>query len=173
MSDLIAVTFPDLQTAQRARQAFNQLANEYALELEDGVVAYKDEAGHLRLDQTVNLMAAGATSGGFWGLLVGVLFSLPAAPAAGLLLPAMSTAIGAGLGALGGKLSDYGINDAMMRSLASDIQCDKAALFILARDITLDRLLERMAAYDGEVLRTSFPRELERELRAILTKQAA
>ncbi len=46
----------------------------------------------------MNLTAAGAASGSFWGLLVGVLF----------LNPLIGVAVGAASGAIGAPLSDVG-----------------------------------------------------------------
>ena len=46
-------------------------SGKYLLDLEDAVVAFKDERGRLKLDQAVNLTAKGAVSGGFWGALIG------------------------------------------------------------------------------------------------------
>ena len=173
MSELIAITFDSLEDAQRARQDFASMAHDHVVELEDSAIAYKNDKGHIRLDQTVNLTASGATHGGFWGLFVGLLFSVPAGPAAGLVMPVVSTAVGAGLGALGGKLSDFGVEDDMMKDLVEHIDAGKATLFVLAQKVTLDRVLERLHRYHGVVLRTSLPREMENKLREALTHQAA
>jgi uncharacterized membrane protein len=53
----------------------------------------------------VNLTAAGALGGGFWGMLLGLLF----------LNPFLGAAIGATAGPLSGRFTDIGINDQMMR----------------------------------------------------------
>src|SRR5262249_52691978 len=68
MSDLIALVLDSREQAQEARQEFMQMQREHLVELEDCVVAYKDDAGHVKLDQTLNLTATGAAAGGFWGL---------------------------------------------------------------------------------------------------------
>ena len=44
------------------------------LDLEDAVVAVKDEKGKVKLHQSFNLTADGALSGGFCGSLTGLIF---------------------------------------------------------------------------------------------------
>lgn len=171
MADLIAITFDNYDQAQAARQAFGEMSREHVVELADSAIAYKDARNRVSLDQTVNLAAAGAAHGGFWGLLVGLILSIPTG---GLVLPAITAGVGVGLGALGGKLSDYGIDDSMMKALASDIDAGKATLFILARKVTADRVVEHLKGFRGKVLKTSLKRELEQELqRALERGQAA
>jgi uncharacterized membrane protein len=56
---------------------WRKLQSEYLLDLEDAVVAVKDKKGQVKLRQAVNLTAAGAVSGGFWGSLIGLIFLNP------------------------------------------------------------------------------------------------
>ena len=74
MSHLVAVIFDDEATAFEMRAALVKMQKEYLVELEDAVVVTRDQKGKTRLDQAVNLTSAGAVGGGFWGMLVGVLF---------------------------------------------------------------------------------------------------
>jgi uncharacterized membrane protein len=74
--------------------------------LEDAVVAVKDEKGKVKLHQALNLTAAGAASGGFWGALIGLIF----------LNPLLGLAVGAAAGA-SGALTDVGIDDKFMKDL--------------------------------------------------------
>ena len=53
------------------------MQKEYLVDLEDAVVAVKDAEGKLKLHQSVPLTAMGASQGGFWGLLIGLLFGAP------------------------------------------------------------------------------------------------
>jgi uncharacterized membrane protein len=96
MSDLIAVVLDSREQAQEARLEFMKMQREHLVELEDCVVAYKDDTGQVKLDQTLNLTATGAAAGGFWGLFLGLLLSIPFG---GLLLPIMTAVFGAGFGA--------------------------------------------------------------------------
>jgi len=74
MSTLIVVGYDDLYKAEEVRLKLRRLQSEYLIDLEDAVVAVKDAKGKVKLHQAVNLTAAGAVSGGFWGSLVGLIF---------------------------------------------------------------------------------------------------
>ena len=169
MAELIAITYNTRAEANAAREALSTMSAEHLVELEDAAVAYKDKKGRVRLDQTLDLTAAGAAYGGFWGALLGMLFTFAAgAP----LLPLATAAFGAGFGALGARLTDYGINDDMMRKLASEIEAGRATLFVLARKVTYDKVIRQLATYKGEVLRTSLPEQIEADLRRCLENAA-
>src|SRR5699024_5916225 len=129
MSDLVAVAFDTPDEADRALTELNRLQKEYLIDLADAVVVVRQPDGKVDLKQSVNLVSAGATSGGLsgalWGTLVGLLFLNPLA---GL---AIGGLVGAGAGALSGKLADYGIDDDFIRSLAEKLQPNTSALFLL------------------------------------------
>jgi len=50
---------------------------------------------------------------------------------------------------LGGALSDYGINDAFMKELAANIKPGNAALFVLIRHMTADKVLREIQDAGG------------------------
>src|SRR6516164_4101425 len=102
MSDLVAIIYPSEAKAEEVRGRLLKMQKEYLISLGDAVIAVKNDAGEVKLNQLVNTTAIGAASGSFWGLLVGLLF----------LNPILGVAVGAASGAIGGALSDYGINDA-------------------------------------------------------------
>ena len=169
MADLIAITFESHNEAQEARRRFAAMSHHHLVELEDSVIAYKNDRGKVKLDQTVNLTAAGAANGGMWGLLIGLLFSIPTGAA---LLPIASTAVGAAVSALGAQMHDYGINDDLMKRLANDIESGKATLFILARNVRADKMMEELAPLEGHVLCTSLPNDIEERLQIALKSAA-
>lgn len=158
MADLIAITYENEEAAETVRKRVLELQKEYLISLEDAVVVAKDADGRIKLNQLFNATAAGAASGSFWGFLVGLIFMMPIA---GVLL-------GAAAGALGGKLSDYGINDAFMKGVASSIKPGNAALFLLIKNMTADKVVADLAPYGGTVLRTSLNESKEKELRDAL-----
>lgn len=165
MSTLVAILFDTPRDAQLARLDFARMQREHLVELEDSVVVFKDEKSKVRLDQSVNLTASGAASGGFWGLLLGALLALPLG---GPLAPLVGAAFGASLGALSGHLADYGIDDEMMKTIGEGIDDGKAALFVLVRAATIDRVIAKLSKYEGEVLKTSLPFAVEERLRQVL-----
>jgi hypothetical protein len=70
MSTLVVVNYDDPYKAEEVRLKLRKLQSEYLLDLEDAVVAVKDEKGKVKL-HLVTLTGAGAVSGGFWGMLIG------------------------------------------------------------------------------------------------------
>ena len=118
----------------------------------------KQPNGRVKLNQLFNPTASGAVSGTFWGALIGMIFLMPLAGAA----------IGAASGALGGKLADVGINDRFMRDAAQSLQSGNAALFLLVRKMTTDKVLAALQGEGGTVIRTSFDESKEDALRAAL-----
>ena len=134
MSDLVAIVYPSEAKAEEVRQRLFDLRKQYLIEFSDAVIAVKTDAGPVKLNQLVNTTAAGAASGSFWGLLIGVLF----------LNPLIGVALGAASGALSGLLTDYGINDAFMKlSFAASLKPGDAALFVLIQNMTADKVLKR------------------------------
>lgn len=158
MSDLVVIVYPTEQKAEEVRQHLLALQKEYIIALEDAVIAVKTQDGHVKLNQMVNTTAAGALGGSFWGLLVGAIF----------LMPVVGAAIGAASGALSGALTDFGINDTFMKDLAGSIAPGNAALFVLIKSMTADKVLEDIKGSGGVVLKTSLDHTKEQALREAL-----
>ena len=76
MSDLIVIAFKDEQTAFALRAELAKMQKEYLIDMEDVVVVTKDDKGKVKLHQAMNLTAMGAVSGGFWGMLIGLILNL-------------------------------------------------------------------------------------------------
>src|SRR5271157_1365148 len=79
-----------------------------------------------------------------------------------------TTAVGAASGAIGGKLTNLGIDDKFMKEVGASLQSGNAALFLLIRKMTTDKVLEDLKGVGGKVLRTSFDHTKEDELRSAL-----
>ncbi|MCC7279495.1 MAG: DUF1269 domain-containing protein [Chromatiaceae bacterium] len=156
MSTLVVVGYDDQFKAEEIRLALKKMQQEYLIDLEDAVVAVKDQEGKVRLHQAVNTTAAGALSGGFWGALIGMIF----------LNPLLGMAVGAGAGAVSGALTDVGINDQFMKDLAETMQPGSSTLFVLVRKATPDKVLEQLKGTGGKVLKTSLSHEDEAKLQA-------
>lgn len=163
MNDLIVIAFPSEAKAEEVRRKVLDMQKEYLIELGDAVVAVKQPDGHVKLNQLFHPTAAGAASGSFWGLLIGLLF----------MMPLVGVAIGAGAGVLGGALSDFGINDGFMKNLAEVLQPGSAALFLLVRKMTADKVFEDLQGIGGTVLRTSLDHSKEAALREALAGHQA
>ena len=133
MSSLVVVAYPSLYQAEEVRLQLLKMQKEYLVDLEDAVIAVRKADGKVKLHQLYSLTAAGAVGGGFWGLLIGLIF----------LNPLLGVAVGAGAGAVSGALSDVGVNDEFMKNVARQLQTGHSLLFILFRGITLDKARDR------------------------------
>ena len=167
MTELVAVAFDKPDEADRALTALVELEKEYLIDLADAVVVIRDAKNKVRLKQSVNLVGAGAASGGLWGglwgMLVGVLFLNPLA---GFVVGGVA---GAASGALSGSLIDYGIDDKFIRSLADSLKPNSSALFVLVRKAQPEKVLAEVEKFKGRILRTSLSPEQEARLAAALS----
>ena len=151
MSTLVVVGYDDPYMAEDIRLKLRKLQSEYLLDLEDAVVAVKDEKGKVKLHQALNLTAEGAVSGGFWGSLTGLI------------------CLNAATGAASGALTDVGINDHFMKELAASLIPGSSALFVLVRKVTPDTVLEELKGTGGRILKTSLSHDDEVKLQATLS----
>lgn len=160
MGNLVVIVFDDETTAFEMRTELIKMQKEYLIEMEDAVVVTKNDAGKVQLHQAVNLTAAGAVGGGFWGMLIGVIF----------MNPLVGAALGAGAGALSGLLTDIGISDKQIKDLSESFKPGASALFVLVRRATPDKVLDGLKQFagKGKVIQTSLSKDNEESLRAAL-----
>jgi len=145
MRQLLAIAYPTVLSAEQTRLKVLQMQADFVLQLDDIVIAVKQADGKIKLNQATSPTATGAVRGGFLGMLVGLLF----------LNPVLGVAVGAASGAVLGALADVGIQDDMMRDLAEDLNQGEAILFILAQDLTVDRVISELEGVGGRVIKTS------------------
>jgi uncharacterized membrane protein len=107
---------------------------------------------------TAMMAGSGAVTGALWGTLIGLLFLNPLAGAA------IGAGVGAGTGAITGSLTDIGVNDDLIREIGQTLQPGKAAVFFLARNATVDRVIEALKPYNPKVIQTNLSVDSEREL---------
>ncbi|HKG24104.1 MAG TPA: DUF1269 domain-containing protein [Thermomicrobiales bacterium] len=157
MSTLIAVVYPDELTAKRALAKLGDLQKQQLIQIDDAVIAHH-EGDKIKLDQAVSTTGAGAAGGALWGGLFGLIF----------LMPIAGMAIGAATGALMGKATDYGIDDKFAKEVGAKVTPGKAALVLLIRSATADRVVAEMKKehFGGELLQSNLSEEDEAKLRA-------
>ncbi len=162
MSDLIAVAYPDKNTAEQVRDRRLRLTTERVIELEDAVIVDRDEDGKVKLHQVHGPAARGAMGGALWGGLIGFVF----------LAPLLGMAIGAAAGGASGAMVDVGVNADFMRELGQKLLSGGAALIVLVRKVTPDKVLPQISEYGGEIIQTSLDDESETRLREVLESGA-
>jgi len=87
--------------------------------------------------------------------------------------PLAGAAVGAAAGAVSGRLTDVGINDTFMKEVAQSLQDGEAALFLLVRKMTAERVMEGLQGMGGKIMRTSFDETKEATLREALAGASA
>jgi uncharacterized membrane protein len=158
MATLIVIGYESEVKAEEVRLALLKMQKDYLIDIRDAVVAVRDARGKISLRQMHNLTMAGAASGGFWGMLVGLLF----------LNPLFGFAIGAAAGAVSGALQDVGIDDGMMKKLAETLKPGTAALCLLIHQMTTDKVEEEIKKHGGTIIKTNLCHENEAKLRKAL-----
>ncbi|GAA2405518.1 DUF1269 domain-containing protein [Nonomuraea africana] len=155
MSNLIAIAYPDVETAIRVRDRLLDMQREKLITLADAAVAEKKADGKIKLHQLRGTVGGGAAAGTLWGGLIGLL----------LLAPLLGMAVGAAAGAAGGAMTDLGVDDSFMKDLGQRLQPGGAALFLLVIQSTPDKVVAEVAPYGGEIIQTSLSAEAEAALR--------
>ena len=161
MSDLIAIAYPDVQTAQQVAANVGEAQKAHLIELDDLVVVERRQDGKIKLHQP-STAGVGALGGAAWGGLIGLLF----------FVPLFGMALGAATGAAVGAMGDAGVDDKFMKDLGQRLQPGGAAVIALVRQANLEKLLPEVKI-PGEVIQTSLSNESEEALRDALSAAAA
>jgi uncharacterized membrane protein len=161
MSNLIAIAYPDVATARNVLAELAQLTKEQSIVLDDMVVVERRADGKIKLHQSTSTAGVGAAGGALWGGLIGLIF----------LAPLLGMAVGAAAGGAAGAVTDVGVDDKFMKSLGENLKEGGAAVVVLVRQSTPDKVLPRIAQYGGEVLQSSLDDETEARLQEALGGQ--
>jgi len=157
LSDLLVIEFPSEAKAEGVREMLLAMHKECLIELGDAVVAVKDERGRVKLNQLFQPVAHGAVPGIPWSALIGLICMTPLAGAA----------VGAG-GALRAQLADLSIDDDFLKQAARTLRSGNAALFLLIRETTSDKVCAGLRGAGTTVLRGSFDATKQEALEAAL-----
>ncbi len=148
----IAVAIAQPTLALAALDEVQTKAKAAGVELGDAVVAFKTREGRVKIEQTKDLTSGkGARRGGFWGLLVGLVFGGP-------LLGAF---LGLGLGAVIGKRVDHGIDDEFLRRVGKSLKPGNSALLLLIDQEHAEKAIAYLQSFEVEMHVTDFSQEAE------------
>jgi len=171
MSELVAVSYPDVYRAGEVCAALQRLQQKFLIEMEDAAYVTREQDGKIKLHQTqpvVGLAAGvGASRGTLWGGLIGLLFFMQ--PLLGM---AAGAALGAAGGAIAGRIADFGIPDQFMKDLAGKLQPGTSMLFVLFRKVTWEKVLPDISQYGGTIMHSSLTPEAEARLQSALSEGA-
>jgi len=152
MSDLVAIGYDSLATAQNVAGNVTEAQKAHLIELEDMAIVERQPDGKIKLHQP-SAAGAGAVGGALWGGLIGLIF----------FVPLLGMAIGAATGAAAGALSDYGVDDNFMKELGQSLEPGAAALILLVRKVSVDKVLPEIKT-PGKVIRSSLDNDSEQRL---------
>jgi uncharacterized membrane protein len=157
MSQLVAIAYADLPTAQQVVDNIGRAQAGHELELDDLVIVERRGDGKIKLHQP-SMAGRGATSGALWGGLIGLIF----------LMPLFGMAIGAATGAATGALADVGVDDNFMKQLGEELSPGSAAVIALVGQVSLDKVLDQIQI-PGRVIRSSLDNDTEARLQEALS----
>jgi len=160
MSDLVAVAYDSVPTAQEVAANIAEAQQAHEIELDDLVVVERKLDGKIKLHQP-SMAGRGAVGGALWGGLIGLIF----------FVPLFGMAIGAAAGAAGGALSDVGVDDNFMKQLGTELEPGRAAVIVLVRSVTADKVLPKIKI-PGRIIQTSLDNDSEARLSEALAAAA-
>src|SRR6478609_10739927 len=158
MAELIAIGYPDEETAARAGKEAERLAEDLVIQPDAIAVISRDEDGKFHVSTNHHFVGGGATWGMFWGLLFGLLF----------FVPVFGLAIGAGFGALFGKIEKTGIDREFQKQVRDMIKPGNSALFLIVEKVTPDKAVTALSKFGGTVLKSSLSNQAQGELQEAL-----
>ena len=156
MATLVVLAFKDEAGAAQMRDKLAGLQKLHLISLADAAVVVRRQDGKVKVNQATSLVGVGALGGASWGMLIGLLFWAPW----------LGLAIGAAAGAVGGALTDVGVDDKFIKEVGSTIEPGQSALFLLVESWTEDKVMDEIKDFDVEVLQTSLSKEDEAKLKA-------
>jgi len=179
--DLIVVGFRGKHRAAEVLSQLQELSEDWVVDLQDAVAAYRTDSGRLRTDRSYQMTSGeGAAAGGILGLLLGGMLMAPFT--AGLSAGAAAAAVGSGAafaGATGAALAgmdaedwkdEYGISEDFVKNVGGMVQPGDSAVFALLHSVAPQQLSERFRGYGGKVLWTNLSPESQAKLEHMLTE---
>ena len=156
MNTLTVFKFGSPEGAQEMLNTIYKMQNEELITVVDAAtVSWPEDKKAPKTKQAVNLTGAGAMDGAFWGMLFGLLF----------FIPGFGLAVGAAMGALSGHFADYGIDDAFIKRVRSEVEPGTSALFLMTTNAVVDRVVEELKGMPFELVSTNLSKEQDEELR--------
>jgi len=158
---MLAIRFDHPMKAQECLMAMMRIAGDEVMHIEDAAIVDKDDKGKIRLRQSKDVNPGeGATSGGIYGSLFGIIGGPPGMLAGGVL--------GAVAGGLWGKLRDIGIDDDHMKDMGERILPGENLLFLLLREINRPLFCREMKRFDGMLFESTADDLFDTELESCL-----
>jgi uncharacterized membrane protein len=121
MSQLIVVSFDDMEQAGQVLAALKKQQSQGNVKIEDAAVIVKDESGKVDVK---NQASSGTKWGAFGGGVLGVLLT-------GLFFPVAGLVAGVAAGALIGKSLNLGVDKKFVQDVTEALKPGNSALFVI------------------------------------------
>jgi uncharacterized membrane protein len=157
MSQLVVLSFERAEEAGEALRSIRQVERAGQLQLEDTAIVTKDADGKVRVNNEVS----GATE---TGAVIGAILG----PMLMFLFPIAGIAIGAGAGALVGRLFNTGVDGKFVKEVKEQLTPGTSALFLVIKGGNPEAGVAALRPYQGQVLQTTLDPDLEAEVRRAL-----
>lgn len=159
-STVAIVTFPQLDSAEKARKSLRDLEKQKLATTTDVVTLIKNDKGKLKVKETEDTTTAGgAAKGGVLGFVIGFMFG---GPIGGML-------VGGIAGALLGKKLDFGISRDKVKAVGENMPNGSSALLVQLESGNTAALRGLVNTYDGTVHEI----EISEEAALIINQSAA
>jgi uncharacterized membrane protein len=156
MTTFAVLRFPTAGGAQRTLRTLQHFQEQRMIQIEDGaILTWPPGARHPRTKQLSELTRVGVLDGGFWGMLFGLLFSVPF----------FGVAAGNAIGILANHFVYYGFDEDFIKKVRDQITEDTSALFLLTNEAVLDRIAVAIKNMPFELIPITLSNEQEAQLR--------
>lgn len=157
MSDLIVVSFENLEDARSAMRGLRDLEGNGQVEFEDTALVERAVDGSVHVK---NELTGATETGAAIGALAGAVLSF--------LFPVVGLAIGAVGGAAVGAMFKTGVESSFVDEVKAKLSPGRSALFLVVRKGSTDAIVAALEPYKGEVIQTTLAPDAEEELRRVL-----
>ena len=150
--------------AENLLGAVRALADRGVIQIDDAAIVSWPEGRNMPTTRDLgSLTGPGLLWSGFWGMMFGVIF----------LVPAGGLAFGASAGAIAGSLSDFGIGERFIVDLRDSIVPGSSALVALSEGESVDRMVKALDRDELELVRSELTPQQEARLRRALVEGPA
>jgi len=157
---LVVMTFNDETAARSVVNDLRKLEKAGRLNIDDTAVIRRGTDGKIHVDEEVDsAVKGGAAIGGVIGLLVG-----------SIVFPIGGLVLGAGGGALVGKMMDTGIEKSFVKEVSASLEPGSSALFITSSGGDRDAVVATLRSYRGKVYHTTLEGDAEEYLKRALAE---
>ena len=157
MSTFSVLKFSTADGALQIEDTFKDLQRRQIIAVQDAALVVWPQGGRTPKTMRLNSLAGpGALADVFWGMLFGLIFSVPF----------FGLALGPAIRSIGGKFSNYGIDEMFIKQARVVVTEGTSALFLLTSDALQDKAVAALKGQSFQLIATNVPKEKEIELRA-------